>query len=58
MDFCPAGVHAVAMPRVFARILDRRRERQLARELEQRWRNQIDQRAEAAARIADDLHRS
>ncbi len=46
------------MPRVFARILDRRRERQLARELEQRWRNQIDQRAEAAARIADDLHRS
>ena len=46
------------MPRVFARILDRRRERQLARELEQRWRKQIDQRAEAAARIADDLHRS
>ena len=46
------------MPRVLARILDRRRDRQLARELEQRWRRQIDERAEAAARIADDLHRS
>jgi hypothetical protein len=46
------------MPRVLARLLDRRRERQLARELELRWRRQIDERAQAAARIADDMHRS
>jgi hypothetical protein len=46
------------MPRVLARIRDRRRERRLARELEERWRRHIDQRAEAAARIVDDLHRS
>jgi hypothetical protein len=45
------------MPRVLARIIDRRRERQLARELELRWRKQIDQRAEAAAQIADALDR-
>jgi hypothetical protein len=58
MDFWRVWVHAVAMPRVLARLLDRRRERQLARELELRWRRQIDERAQAAARIADDMHRS
>lgn len=37
------------------RLLDRRRERRLALELEDRYRAQLNARAEAAARMADDL---
>ncbi|MGZ4481262.1 MAG: hypothetical protein ACXVY5_03565 [Gaiellales bacterium] len=40
-----------------ARLLGRRRERELAEQLERRFRAQLDQRAEAAARLADDLPR-
>ena len=38
------------------KLIGRRRERELARELERRAREQLDARAEAAARMADDLH--
>ena len=37
------------------RLLDRRRERRLALELEHRFRAQLNARAEAAALMADDL---
>ena len=40
------------------RLLDRRRERRLALELEHRYRAQLNARAEAAARMADDLQRA
>ncbi len=43
------------MRRMIHRLLDRRRERRLALELEHRFRAQLNARAEAAARIADDL---
>ena len=40
---------------VINRLLGRRRERRLALELEHRFRDQLNARAEAAARMADDL---
>ena len=43
------------MRRMIHRLLDRRRERRLALELEHRFRAQLNARAEAAARMADDL---
>ena len=43
------------MRRIIYRLLGRRRERLLALELEHRFRAQLDSRAEAAARMADDL---
>jgi len=48
-------VHASCMRRMIHRLLDRRRERRLALELEHRYRAQLNARAEAAARMADDL---
>jgi hypothetical protein len=45
------------MVRVIARLIDRRKDRALARELEQRARDQLDARAAAAARMADELRR-
>jgi hypothetical protein len=41
--------------RVIDRLLGRRRDRRLAEQLEHRFRAQLDARAEAAARMADDL---
>jgi hypothetical protein len=41
--------------RVIARLLGRRRDRRLAEQLEHRFRAQLNARAEAAARMADDL---
>jgi hypothetical protein len=38
---------------LITRLRGRRRDRQLARELEQRYRAQIDARSEAAARMSD-----
>jgi hypothetical protein len=55
LDFSPADVHASCMRRMIHRLLDRRRERRLALELEHRFRAQLNARAEAAARMADDL---
>jgi hypothetical protein len=48
--------HSPAMrQRVIDRLLGRRRDRRLAEQLEHRFRAQLDARAEAAARMADDL---
>ncbi len=52
--FFDPNVHASCMRRMIHRLLDRRRERRLALELEHRYRAQLDSRAEAAARMADD----
>jgi hypothetical protein len=54
LDFAAADVHASGMRRMIHRLLDRRRERRLAVELEHRFRAQLNARAEAAARMADD----
>jgi hypothetical protein len=43
--------------RLIDRIRTRRRERRLSREIELRFRRQLDARTEAAARMADDLRR-
>jgi hypothetical protein len=43
--------------RLIHRIRTRRRERRLSREIELRFRRQLDARTEAAARMADDLRR-
>jgi hypothetical protein len=40
------------------RLLGRRRQRRLAHDLEYRFRAQLDARAEAAARMADELRQS
>ena len=44
--------------RVINRLMGRRRERRLAQELELRYRAQLDARAEAAARMADELRQA
>jgi hypothetical protein len=44
--------------KLIGRIRLKRRDRRLARELELRYRAQIDSRTEAAARMAEDLHRA
>jgi hypothetical protein len=43
--------------KLIGKIRQNRRDRRLARELELRYRMQIDSRLEAAARLAEDLHR-
>jgi hypothetical protein len=43
------------MRRMINRLFGRRRERQLAREIEHRYRAQLDARAEAAARMFDEV---
>jgi len=59
LDLCSIMVHASGMRRrVIDRLLGRRRERRLAQELENRFRAQLDARAEAAARMADDPRRA
>ena len=45
------------MVRVITRLIDRRKDRALARELERRARHQLDARTAAAARMADELRR-
>jgi hypothetical protein len=40
------------------RLRERRRDRRLARELEVRFREQVDARTAAAARMTDDLHQA
>ena len=46
------------MGKLIGKIRQHRRDRRLARELELRYRLQIDSRTEAAARLAEDLRRS
>ena len=43
------------MSRLLKRLRERRRERELARLIELRFRGQVDAAAEAAARLADDI---
>ena len=43
------------MGRLLKKLRQRRRDRELARELEQRFRGQVDAAAAAAARLSDDL---
>jgi len=43
------------MGRLLKKIKQRRRDRELARQLEQRFRGQVDAAAEAAARLGDDI---
>ena len=45
------------MGRLLKKIRERRRDRELARLLELRFRGQVDAAAEAAARLADDVPR-
>jgi hypothetical protein len=47
--------HTLSVGRLLHRIRTRRRERRLLREVELRFRRQLDARAEAAARLVDDL---
>ena len=54
LDFCQILVHPPCMGRLLKKIRQRRRERELARQLEQRFRRQVDAAAEAAARLVDD----
>jgi hypothetical protein len=54
LDFWQVLVHPPCMGRLIKRIRQRRRERELARMLELRFRGQVDAAAEAAARLADD----
>ena len=54
LDFWQLLVHPPCMGRLIKRIRQRRRERELARMLELRFRGQVDAAAEAAARLADD----
>jgi hypothetical protein len=44
--------------RVIDRLMGRRRERRLAQQLEYRFRAQMDARAEAAARMVDELRQA
>jgi hypothetical protein len=44
--------------KLFGKIRERRRDRRLAQELELRFRELVDSRAAAAARLADDLRRT
>jgi hypothetical protein len=50
-------VHPAGMGRLLKKLRDRRRERELARQLEVRFRGQVDAAAAAAARLADDIDR-
>jgi len=55
LDFYQVLVHPACMGRLIKKIRRRRRDRQLARMLELRFRGQVDAAAEAAARLADDI---
>jgi hypothetical protein len=56
LDFLAVLMHSPGMrQRVIDRLLGRRRDRRLAEQLELRFRAQMNARAEAAARMADDL---
>jgi hypothetical protein len=57
LDFCQNLVHPPGMGRLLKRLRQRRRDRELARELEQRFRGQVDAAAAAAARLSDDMGR-
>jgi hypothetical protein len=48
-------VHPPCMGRLLKKISQRRRDRELARQLEQRFRGRVDAAAEAAARLVDDI---
>jgi hypothetical protein len=50
-------VHPPCMGRLLKKLRERRRDRELARLLELRFRGQVDAAAEAAARLADDVPR-
>lgn len=50
--------HTLTVGKLIHRIRARRRERRLSREIELRFRRQLDERTEAAARMADDLRHS
>ena len=45
------------MGRLLKRLRRRRRDRELARQLEERFRGQVDAASEAAARLSDDVGR-
>jgi hypothetical protein len=55
LDFWQDLVHSPCMGRLLKKIKQRRRDRELARQLEQRFRGQVDAAAEAAARLGDDI---
>jgi hypothetical protein len=57
LDFGRILVHPPCMGRLLKRIRQRRRERELARLLELRFRGQVDAAAEAAARLSDTIER-
>jgi hypothetical protein len=50
--------HTLTVGKLIHRIRVRRRERRLSREIELRFRRQLDERTEAAARMADELRHS
>jgi hypothetical protein len=57
LDFSSVLVHPPFVGKLLHRIRQRRRDRELARQLEERFRGQADAAAAAAAALADDLRR-
>jgi hypothetical protein len=57
LDFWASLVHPPHVGRILHRLRTRRRERELAQQLERRFRERLDASATAAARLVDDLRR-
>ena len=55
LEFRSGSRHTCGVGTMIRKIRERRRERRLARELELRYRDQLDQRAVAAVQMTDEL---
>jgi hypothetical protein len=59
LDNCQALMHSAHMKGTFiSRLRERRRQRKLAHDQELSFRQQVDAATAAAARLAEDLHRT